>query len=270
MFPELEKDLPEDEKSRPHIILGKTKEGKIINFTRIGALGDFLQWFGLDAGPKHIESWMQGKMTLKEIAIDMAKSPLNVIVQGLSPLAKVPAEIVTRRSLFPDVTRPGTIRDRWAYVARNLGLEDEYNAIIGKPSEGYVKSLSKFVVYETDPLQVAYHEINDAKQRFLKKIGKETEGFWLTSRGNALYNMKLARRYGDKRAYSEAMLEYAMLGGTKQGMMQSLKNMNPLSGLNKMELGMFMSSMNADDRERLPKAMKYYSTVLLGMKGESQ
>ncbi len=262
MFPDLEKGMPSEERNRPHIILGKTDEGKIINFTRIGALGDFLQWFGLDAAPKYVDSWMQGKMTLKEIAYDMAKSPLNALVQGMTPFAKTPAEIITRRGLFPDVTRPGTIRDRWEHVARSLGLQDEYKAISGKPSEGYYKSLNKFLVYETDPMQSAYHEINELKRNFLKKLGKEVEGFWLTPRGNALYDIKLSMRYGDEKAFREAIAEYKMRGGTAEGFTHSLQMMHPLSGLNKDEATAFASTLKADDRERLINAYKFYKNVL--------
>jgi hypothetical protein len=169
-FPEEEKQLSTEERSKPHIILGRDENGKIISFNRMGALGDFLEVFGLDTAPHYVDAWFQGKMTLKDIAKDMAKSPVNVATSIITPFIKTPAELATRRTLYPDVTRPGTIRDKGLYLARNLGLENEYVALTGKPSEGYGKSLTKAFVYATDPGQVAYSAIFDLKNNFLKKI----------------------------------------------------------------------------------------------------
>ncbi|MFZ2938544.1 MAG: hypothetical protein WA066_07600, partial [Candidatus Omnitrophota bacterium] len=264
MFSDEEDELPLEEKSRPHIILGRTADGKIINFNRIGAFGDFLEWFGLDAAPQYVDSWFKNKMTLKEIAKDMAKSPLNTIIQGITPFAKTPAELLTRRSLFPDVTKPRTIRDRWMHIAWSLGLGDEYKAIAVLPSEPYHKSLSKFFVYESDPLQAAYGDIYEERNRFLEKIGKGAEGFMISRRGNALYNFKLAIRYKDKDAARKAIAEYGKLGGTKEGLAISLKNMHPLHGLTEQERGAFLQYLDSEGIKKLKKANRFYMEVLSG------
>lgn len=263
-FPEEEKQLSVEERSKPHVILGRDENGKIISFNRLGALGDFLEWFGLDTAPHYVDAWFQGKMTLKDIAKDMAKSPLNVAASVITPFIKAPAELATRRTLYPDVTRPGTIRDRGLYLARNLGLENEYIAITGKPSEGYKPSLTKAFVYVTDPGQVAYSAVFDLKNDFLKKIGKGAEGFWLTPRGNALYNFKLAVRYQDREAADKYLSEYAKLGGTKEGLQRSLQFMNPLSGMSKKEQTVFVLSLNEEDKKTLGRAINFYTTTLLG------
>ena len=67
-FSEEENLLPPEVRNRPHVILGRNKDGEILTFTRIGALGDFLEWFGLDAAPQYIDALLQGKMTPQEIA----------------------------------------------------------------------------------------------------------------------------------------------------------------------------------------------------------
>ena len=134
MFPDEEKELSSGERNRPHIILGKTSEGKIINFTRVGSLGDFLQWFGLDAAPKYVDALFKGNMTLTEIAEDMAKSPVNVVASGITPFIKTPMELASGRTYFPDLFKPRTIRDRGLYLAQSLGLDNEYKAVAGLPS----------------------------------------------------------------------------------------------------------------------------------------
>jgi len=263
-FPEEEAELDNDTKSRPHIILGRDSEGKIINFTRIGALGDFLEWFGLDAAPRHVDDWFSGKKTLKEIAIEMAKSPVNVVAQGATPFIKTPAELVTRRSLFPDIFNPRTVRNRGLHLAQSLGLENEYKAIAGLPSEAFSKSLVKTVLYKSDPLQNAYRDILDEKNRFRKKLGKTAEGFWLTPKGDALYNFKLALRYKDKKAQTKYYLEYVRWGGTEDGLKSSIQSMNPLSGLSVNEQNVFVASLNTEDREKLAKAFRFYVEALDG------
>lgn len=264
MFPEEEDDLAEDIKSNPHIVFGKDSEGNIIYFNRIGALGDFLEWFGLDDSPKYVDKWMKGEMTLKEIATEMVQSPVNVIVQGITPQIKVPAELITGRTLFPDVFKPGIIRDRGLYLSRSLGLENEYKAIAGLPSKGYQDSLKNFFIYSADPGQGAYADIQETKRRWLKEQGKGAEGFWLTPKGNALYNLKLAIRYEDLEATNKYMYEYFTLGGTAKGIEESLNRMNPLSGLSKRDRNLFEQSLSSEQVKRLKKAMEFYHGTLKG------
>ncbi len=265
-FPDEEKELSVEERSKPHVILGRDENGKIISFNRMGALGDFLEWFGLDTAPHYVDAWFNGKMTLKDIAKDMAKSPVNVATSVITPFVKTPAELATRRTLYPDIIRPGTIRDKGLYLARNLGLENEYIAITGKPSEGYKTSLTKAFVYSTDPGQVAYSAVFDMKNEFLKKMGKGAEGFWLTPRGGTLYNLKLAIRYKDKEATDKYLGEYAKMGGTREGLKSSLEFMNPLSGMTKKEQTVFVLSLNDEDKKTLGRAVHFYLTTLLGNK----
>ena len=75
----------------------------------------------------------------------------------------------------------------------------------------------------------------DEKRRFLKKIGQSSEGYSITPRSEALYNIKLSMRYGDQEALKKYLLEYFAKGGTVKGFEQSLNTMNPLYGLNETE-----------------------------------
>lgn len=265
-FSDEEKDLPEGVRSRPHIILppGRDKNGKVISFNRLGAVGDVLEWFGLDAAPQHVSDLFNGKKSLKEVALDMAKSPVNVIGGGITPFAKAPFEIAAGRSIYPDVTKPSTIRDRWEYAAKQLGLENEYRAIAGKPTEGYLKSIPGMFIYKTDPGQTAYSYIFDEKKRFLSKNNRASEGFWLTPRGGALYNIRLAVRYKDKEALKKYMAEYSALGGTKNGMKSSFRAMHPLFGLNKEDQKRFTDGLDAEGKRYLDDAVVFYNEILGG------
>jgi len=243
-FPDEEDDLPKNVKNRPHIVLGRNEEGEVEYFSRVGALPDLFEWFDLDNAPHYIDAWSKGRMSLKEIAQDMAKAPVNVIVQGGEPVMKMGAEIITRRSLFPDIFSPGTIRDRGLHIARGLGLDNEYKVLAGKPSRPYKKSIFGFFAYKVDPLEAAYRDIWNEKKSYLKKLGKYGEGFWITPRGNALYNARLALRYKDQQAATEYMAKYITLSNittekdlkkAMQSIERSLDSLDPMNGLTEQE-----------------------------------
>jgi hypothetical protein len=263
-FPEEEKELPQSVRNKPHIIIGRNPDGTIDYFSRVGALGDLLEWFGLDEAPRYTRQVLDGKMSVKEAALEMAKQPVNVFVQGAEPFAKTAAELVTRRSLFPDVFRPGTVRDRVYHVARGVGLENEYKALVGKPSRGYKKSVKNFFMYSVDPMEAAYRDIVGEKYAYMRKIGKYGEGFWLTPKGNALYDAKLAVRYGDRKSAEYYMAQYYTLGGTVEGFVNALINMDPLSGMTLEDQSDFVDNwLNDEEREKLTMALKFWEEIIL-------
>lgn len=270
MFPEAERDLPEDVKKKPHIILYVDQDGKPVAFTRLGMLADFFSMFGIDGPPQNmVRDFLDGRKTAKEIAVEMGRDFVNEqLVQGLRPDIKVFAETVAGKQIFPDVFKPRTIRDRWLYLADQLGLGDEYKAIANLPSRPYLQNLKQNIAtYTYDPNQAAYYEIQDLKRAFLKKIGKEGEySGTITPRSQTLYNYKLAIRFEDKEAARRYLKEYAVLGGTAQGLRTSLTNMEPLHGLSTTEKTAFLKSLTEDERRRWKQSVRFYNEVLLGKK----
>lgn len=279
MFPEEEKLLPDNVKGRAHVIFGRDDDGNIVYFSRLGALSDFLEWFGLDAAPQLASEWLSGKKSIKDIGKHMMRAPVNQVVQGLHPVKGV-FEVMLRRSLFPDAFDPKTIRDRGLHIARSMALENEYKAIQGKPGKPYVETLPLFAVYHVDPFESAYHEAFDMKGDYLKKFGKRGEGFYMSPRLSALYDLKMAHRYGDKKAEEKALKDYIQwhvieaetTGKTReeveksimQGIQTSLKNMHPLSGMSEKERIAFVQSLDEEELEIMAKAVRFYSDVLLG------
>ena len=272
-FPDEEEELTEQERNTLHIILGRDKDGGIITFPRIGMLGDFLEWFGLDAAPQNISDFIHNKKTLKEIAVEMAESPVNKIVQGINPIFKLPVEILGRQALFPDVFERYTIRDRGIHIARSVGLENEYREIAGKPAKPYTKSLKNILFYTTDPLQTAYSKNFMAKRKYLKKIGKAGEGYFITDKSNALYNYKQAIRLKDADAAAKYFVEYLRILGTidpnislkkiNQNIAKALQSMNPLGSMSEADQKKFVLQLNDEEIKNLVKAIRYYDEVLL-------
>jgi hypothetical protein len=268
MFPEEEKNLPEEVRSKPHLILSVDENGKTQYFSRLGVLGDYLQWFGADAHTKELRNYLNGDQSLKDTALNMAMAwpteVVNKLVQGSIPLTKMAGELITRQSIYPSMEKRGTIRDRAEYAARGFGVENEYRAAVGKPSAGYAKSLPNVFKYESDPLESSYRKFYDNKRRFLDERGKGAEGFWLTDRGEALYNMKLSRRYGDREKELKYRQEYFDLGGKKDGIKKAFANMHPASGLTKKEKLVFLKSLTTEERKEYIKAIQFYKETLLG------
>ena len=240
--------MPRGVRSRTHIILGRDKEtGDILYFSRIGAISDVLDWVGLDTAVIDMMDFLQGRLTLKEYLTQMIQSPLNKAVNAAYPYHKLAFELITGRKLFPDIFRQGQIRDAGLHIAQSLGLENEYKALAGLPQRkgSYLESLQEIFYYRTNPDEAAYWDIIELKERYLERNGKpHGYVFWQDKKNKALYHLKVALRYKDKEAVDKYLYEYAVYGGTAKGLKQSLSSMNPLYGLDKVEIVEFISGLS--------------------------
>jgi hypothetical protein len=264
-YPDEEKELPSDVKSRLHIVLGRDSDGKVIYFSRLGALQDFLDWFGLDTPVQTAQDFLSGKKSIKEIAVTMVEQDANKIINAVTPFIKNTGEALAGIKLYPDAFKPMPIRDRWQYLADSFGLTNEYKSLTGKPSKGYSSSLSDLFIYKSDPYETAYFANKEEIAQWQKKNDKEAgTGGGFTEKGNALYNVKMSMRYGDQKAFEKYLLEYAMLGGTSKGFKQSLESLKPLYGLSKENQKLFIMQLDSEGQENLIKAMDYYGRVLSG------
>jgi len=263
-FRDEEDDLPEDVKSRFHIILGRDDQGNVLYFSRLGALQDFLDWFGLDSAHIHIRNLLSGKRNMKEVVTEMAKAPLVKIGTALGPHVTLPVGLFLKQQLYPDPLKPRRVRDEWEFFFDSFGLKDEYRELTGKPTMGYSRSLYNIFAYKSDPMQAAYYAIKDEKIRFMKKINKQSGGYTTaeSKKSDALYNFKLALRYKDAEAAKKYLLEYFYAGGTTRGLKQSLKSLHPLHGLNDTEKKAFILQLDSEGREDLVKALEYYHSIL--------
>lgn len=290
-YSDIENELSEEIRNRPHINLGRNKDGTPRYFTRIGAIGDFMEWFGLDTAPDTILQLLTGNKNVKEVIdeeLNLKKRftpAVNTIVQGVTPLIKLPAEVATKSALFPDFTSPRRIRNTKEYIANQMGLAPEYRLATSTPGRPYLETLPEIFLYSSDPNEMAYHDIFAKESKFLKEIGKETKGFVESQKGNALFEMKRALRWGDAKTAEHFMQKYLgyyftehkMTGrplkelakAAETGMERSFLNMAPLSRLDPYAKKKFVSTLNEKEKKMLEKAGKFYWEVLLG-KGEEK
>ncbi|MDP4094842.1 MAG: helicase-related protein [Bacillota bacterium] len=237
-YPDEDEDLPDNAKEQPHVNLGYDKDGKPVYFTRVGTLGDFLEWF---------------------------KDPLNKVASGFNPLYKTPAELVAGRSVFPDVRNPSTIRDKKLYGFKALGVEDVGRKILGLPeNKTGTKGLPNLFIYKSDPEATAYQKTLDLKAQFeTDTLGKsQTAAYNQSPKSNALYNYKLALKYEDGAAAEKFLQKYYDLGGTAKGLKTSLSSLDPLYGLSQDEQWQFYGSLTDKQFKDLQKAIDYYNDLL--------
>jgi len=264
-FRDEEEDIPENEKKRAHFIYGRDSNGKPLYMTRLGSLTDALEWFGLGTIQNDLKEVLNGKKTIKEQVIEMAKAPVVKVYNSSLPLVKLVLETSYGMTGYPDPFKPRSIRDRGEFLAQSLGLENEYKSIFGKPTRGYLDSLIGFVAYRTDPKETAFYETLDAKKRYKESIEgkKESSGNYTPSdKSNALYNYKLAIRYKDKEAADKYLAEYISLGGDKKGYMQSMQQLNPVYGIE--DVKKFEKFLDSEELAKLETAKKFYDELLDG------
>jgi len=266
-----EKELPNDVRRYPHIILGRRSDGTVIYFSRLGAYADFLEWFGADESPYDVADFLNGKRTLPEIIKDNLKKPANKLAGGITPFLKVPLELVSGLKIFyPDIFEPRQMRDRWEYLAQFLGVEGSYKTLAGRPKRqgDSGTGIEKLLWYESDPREAAYYDIMDQKYRYLRRLGKSTGGYSdQTEKSKALYYYKMAIKYKDREAADKYLLDYALNGGTSRGLEQSFSYLNPLRGLGENQQD-FIDSLIDEDLEKLNMAIGFYNETIAEKDGQ--
>lgn len=260
MFPGDDDDLDEATRNRPHILFGRDEQGKIRYLSGIGAMGDLLSWFGLDVAPAVTRDVLSGKMTVPEALKQMAKAPINKLVQGVTPLVKTPAELIARESTYPDVFHPRPIQDRGEYAAQQLTLGKEYASMKGKPQQP--DDLAGLFIQRQDPGSAAYADWSGIESRFLEKIGKERGIHFRSPRSEALRNVSRAIQIKDAAAEAVWREKYIELGGTKKGMEASVRALAPLYGMSIVERDQLLATLDSADRKILKRAEAYYKDKL--------
>ena len=265
-----EEELNKDIAAHPHVNLGRNSDGQIRYFSRLGALGDVIDWFGIHHAPHFIQEYTAGRMSIVDVGEEMMKAFANKAIGSVTPILKMPFELWAMRSMFPDFFTQRTIRDPVEYLFQQANLHGVYRKVMGKPTRGgWGDVIKQYGAYHIDPGQAAFSEMYEWQRDFLEDIGKESEGHFWTRRQEALYNLRLAIRYGDKDATNTYLRKYVGLGGTPQDVRQSLQRMNPLSMVrSEKDRKAFLETLDDYQKQQLVAATRFYTYTLLGVKDE--
>lgn len=261
VHPDEEERLGEADQNQLHVILGTKDNGKIMTVRFQGAFSDALSWFGLEGYPETLLKLKNGTMESGELAKKMLMATPNKIVNSAAPFYKLGAELITGKSFYPDITKPMQIRDKVEHASRFLSLDNEYKAIAGKPTKGYLDSLKGLYLYEKDPGEAAYNNIRRLSWKFLEKTGKEAVSGEPTARSNALYYYKQAKRFEDEKAAEKYKEEYLAAGGTNEGIQRSINKAHPMWMLPLNQRVKFRQSLTAKELETLSSAVDWYRQV---------
>ena len=256
-------DIPESVKSRPYLYLGRDADGRVRYFDRIGTSTDVLDWLGIDHLESDVRDLVDGRTDIGQVARDHAKYAGDKAFDMLAPDLKAVFEVsLGRRKLFG---RTQEIRDWGEYLAGIYDLDEEYRAIKGVPSRGYLGDrVSKSMFYYAEPGQAQYYATRDDKSKWMRDTLGRKGGYASTSdRTEALFNFKLATRFGDQKAADKYLAEYHQLGGTKDGLKQSLRSMHPLSGLSVPDEMEFLMQLTEKESHDLDKAEQFFYRELL-------
>lgn len=271
VVPDEDDEVPTEERSRVHITFpGRGPKGEVRYFSRLGALGDLLDWFTLQSAPRHARDFLNGYKTLPRILTDMLLiAPSEKLVNALNPVGmKGVTEMLTGRKLYPSWTKPVTVRDRWEYLFDMWDLKPEYRLATGKPGKPYAQRLEELVWYNAVPGEADYHELQEDVAEWNRKRLGVRSGFILTEPGRALYNLRMAWRYDNAEAIERYKREYLAFNRTTQDVQRGFEELAPLSSLPREDRLLFIESLDEAGRKRLAKALQFYTSHMLGSKGD--
>jgi hypothetical protein len=261
-FDDEEEDLPPDVRKRPHIILGRNSDGSVRYFSRLGAVSDLFEWFGIDGDLQFARDYLNGRKTLGDIATEMGLAVPTKLWNSQGP-SKTVLEEVVGYGTYPNPLNPRKIRDRWEYGYDSIGLGDVYRQVVGMPTRGTGHTIANLFIYQSDSGEVAYNNIQSAARAWREKNGLESQGSGATTaKSNAAYYFKQALKYGDKRAADKYLREYILNGGTGKGLKAVLENLNPLASIPEKLRPAFIARLTADERKDLNQAIQFYYRIL--------
>jgi hypothetical protein len=263
LFHDEEEELSTDQRARLHINAGRTADGKVRTIRFQGALSDFLDWIGFGDVSDTIMEIEKGRATYKDVLEAAGTAPINKFVGGVTPYIKVPIELLRGESWWPDVFHPRRIRDRYRYVAQIWALEHEYDLLTGKASPGYAESLGQLVWRETDPGQASYNQIRSAAYEWRERTtGKKGSSSFTTPRSEALYQLRLAQKYGDKeaeaRAREEVVKQSANRSDARKAIAGYAKKSAPLAMLSAPERRKFKRTLSKAEKLKLRQAERWH------------
>ena len=241
--------LPPSIRDIPHITFGQIGDN-VYAFRQLGSFSELLEWIGLDD-----YKWTKEDLT----------APVDKAWGMITPFIKMPVELASGLNFYPSLTQPRAIRDKWQHFFNSLGVDSLYNELTGKPTRGAGEILKGAFVYNYDYKESAYYEILDIKRKWQDNDSGSI--YKPTPKSNALYYMKTAVRYKDKKAALKYLDKYFENGGTGKGIKQSFATLNPMYGFTaKNTAGKgseFIASLSNEEKEKLKVAQDFYENDLM-------
>lgn len=281
--PEVEAQISDEDKWRPRLTTGyDRKTGKVGIIRNLGNFYQATRWFGLDNLGHYEDTYLNGRMTLDEIVKDMAiNRPINELYQSMGPQFKIPGEILSGVSRFPEFSKPRSIRDpyealfrqlsldglyRWANnIPGSKGLEGEtYRQLTGKRETPGFWRKTLLGISTLDLGDGIYSDVRNDAQDWAEKQGDKqtkTQISAFSDRARYLYHARRALSVDDR----EAAYEYLARAGAETGLsdkdiVTSFMNMEPLHMFKPFTLKLYLSTLTESDQLKVRQAYLHWST----------
>ena len=240
------------------LILGTNeKTGEVYSLNDVGSAMDFFNTIGIRNITRDLRDLFDGRISFGQLALNIADGPISNFVSNANPYAKVIVEAALGKRTFPSALHPTTIRDKGRFVAQSFGLDWYYDWLTGKPHKPFT-DFGSSIANVQKPEQSAYFYIMARKKQFEENVlGKYSDTFTQTRRGEALRNAKKAADLDDRKSLRKYLREYYKAGGTDQGLKASVHASEPLYGLNDDEEMRFIRWLPKEERKILRRAMRY-------------
>lgn len=274
-------ELSKDDRSSPTLVLGRNEDGTIKIFRNFGALGDVVEWLGLNEVAALSSLYLNDQISGGELLAEQGKSVANKLINLGGP-AKGAIEVLMGRALWPDAFNPREV-DRWEHAASQLGLLDEFRYLKGAAgqvqtkydipvaniaedwlkisrmagSRGRDHYWQRYLVGVTDPRSNALGEMYDLIRRF-----KEQQGVGQEDYGISKYrNLRYAAVNEDYQAFKEALdklrRDDPRFSWTRN-FKPYLRNLDPTNGLNRRDRLAFEREFLTDvQKQKLLTARDY-------------
>lgn len=258
MFPDEDEELRQFNDRQLKLILGRREDGSIMTVRISGAFSDMLSWVGLQDAPQDVADLKNDKSTPTKKAKEAGSAFANKLLQGAVPFEKTLAEAAYGKTVYPDIMNPRPIRDRAEHTLRMVSMDKVYRLLTKKPLKGEFQELTGLIMYNVDPGEAAYYSMRQKAFDWLDEKGVESFSSTPTDKSNALYYYKQSLKYGDEKLAAYWIGKYKELGGNNKGMKQSVK-MGEVKMAVKKELRQeWLNSLDAQDKEVLEIANKWY------------
>lgn len=115
--------LTHGEADGSRLILWKNEyTGEILSLNNVGSAMDFFQTLGMGTITKDLKDLFDGRITLGQLALNIADGPVSKIVSNFNPFAKSIIEAALGKRTFPSALHPVPIRDKGRFAAQSFGL----------------------------------------------------------------------------------------------------------------------------------------------------
>ena len=266
LFSAWEDELPESAKREQHITLWAGPDN-VYALPTPGALGDLLETFGFSEIRETFNNVRLGRGSLLDLPFDIGGGLTNTIAQGFTPAIKVPAELLTGLSFWPNAWEPRSIRDMTYHVLQQARLDtfaDIGGAMLnlGRPNLGPLAPLAKWAFRVYPKEYAAYSRVRSLAYAYKDQVGEGAgRSIGLSERARVMWYWRLAKRFGDTDAERRYFEEMKRLKVTKSGMQRMIMGQHPIGMLSNAEKRTFLQQLTPKEKDDYRRAVTYWRNV---------